>query len=203
MAELSPAVQAELLRALDHGRVRRVGETHEIAADIRIVTATNRDLAAHVRGGHFREDLYHRLCVVLLRVPPLRERPEDLDALTDHFLSAQESPRPLSAAARARLHRHRWPGNVRELRNTLQRAGALAAGGRIEASDIVFTPAVHLAGELDELVRAEVVSAYAESQSVAATAKRLGLRRAVVHRVLRSARRASGRAPALANARDA
>ncbi|MFN3450274.1 MAG: sigma-54-dependent transcriptional regulator, partial [Roseococcus sp.] len=141
VAELDPLLQAKLLRLLEERRFLRVGGTKELALEARVVAATNADLAARVREGRFREDLYFRLAVVELRVPPLRERAEDLPALTDALLAraAEEAGRPglaLSEAARAALAAHPWPGNVRELRNRLARAAVLAEGPRIEPADL-------------------------------------------------------------------
>jgi DNA-binding NtrC family response regulator len=141
VAELDPLLQAKLLRLLEERRYLRLGGTKELALEARILAATNADLAARVREGRFREDLYFRLAVVELRVPPLRERPEDLEALTDALLAmaAEEAGRPglaLTEAARAALAAHPWPGNVRELRNRLARAAVLAEGPRIAPADL-------------------------------------------------------------------
>jgi NtrC-family two-component system response regulator AlgB len=127
VSEISPAMQAKLLRFLQDKTFERVGETKTRRADVRVVTATNRDLAEEVRAGRFREDLLYRINVVEVAIPPLRERPEDLEALTRHFLNffARSLGRPvpeLSPAARAALAAHPWPGNIRELRNAMERA---------------------------------------------------------------------------------
>jgi DNA-binding NtrC family response regulator len=141
VAELELGLQAKLLRLLDQRRFTRVGGTKELALEARVVAATNADLAARVRAGLFREDLYFRLAVVELRVPPLRERAEDLDALADALLAraAAEAGRgglSLSPAARAALHAHPWPGNVRELRNRLARAAVLGEGPDLAPGDL-------------------------------------------------------------------
>jgi DNA-binding NtrC family response regulator len=127
IGELPHAVQAKLLTALESGVVRRVGSTREEAVDLWIIAASNRDLAAAVRGGRFREDLYYRLAVVPLFLPPLRERGDDIFLLADRFLaelSASQNvpPKTLGAEARAVLRAHVWPDNVRGLRNALERA---------------------------------------------------------------------------------
>jgi NtrC-family two-component system response regulator AlgB len=127
VSEISPAMQAKLLRFLQDKTFERVGETKTRRADVRVVTATNRDLAEEVRAGRFLEDLLYRINVVEVAIPPLRERPEDLEALTRHFLNffARSLGRPvpeLSPAARAALAAHPWPGNIRELRNAMERA---------------------------------------------------------------------------------
>ncbi len=133
IGELAPALQAKLLRVLQERAYRRVGGTRDRAMDARVVASTNRDLGARVAQGDFRADLYYRLNVLTLVVPPLRERPEDVGPLADHFLASfagefgKELP-GFAAAARARLEAHAWPGNVRELRNTVERAALLAPG---------------------------------------------------------------------------
>jgi transcriptional regulator with GAF, ATPase, and Fis domain len=190
VAELPLAVQAELLRAVELGRVRRVGEVHEVPVDVRIIAATHRDLVARVRAGSFREDLFHRLCVVPITVPPLRERPEDIDALTDSFLATQQPPRRVSHAARQKLRRHPWSGNVRELLNTLRRACTFTPAPVLDARDVVFQPALAVTSEtVEEALATQVRQSYAQTQSVAVTARRLGLRRTLVHKVLRCDRR--------------
>ena len=125
IGELPLELQPKLLRALELGEVKRVGASRPLTVDARIVAATHRDLRAQVRAGRFREDLYYRLCVVPVTVPPLRARPGDVRALAEHFL-ARAAPRGLalrfSDEALAKLERHAWPGNVRQLRNVVQRA---------------------------------------------------------------------------------
>ncbi|MFW6049696.1 MAG: sigma-54-dependent transcriptional regulator [Myxococcota bacterium] len=141
IGEMSPALQAKLLRVLQEREYQRVGGTRLRKADVRIIAATHRDLASAIREGVFREDLYYRLNVVSIRVPPLRERHEDVPVLVEHFLTrhARELGRPqiaLSDEARERLLRYDWPGNVRELSNALERCVVLAEGERIEAGDL-------------------------------------------------------------------
>src|SRR5688500_11925247 len=125
IGELPLDLQAKLLRALESGEIKRVGASRPTQVDVRIVAATNRDLLASAREGKFREDLYYRLCVVPLHLPPLRSRRGDVGMLAEHFLEAF-SPRGqtvrLSTAAVERLQLHAWPGNVRELRNVVHRA---------------------------------------------------------------------------------
>jgi len=142
VADLSPATQARLLRVLQDGEFQRVGGTETLRVDVRILSATNRDLERDVAAGRFREDLFFRLNVIRIDLPPLRERPEDLLALADHFLAhfAAEVGRPLrgfTAAARERILAHRWPGNVRELRNAVERAVLLAEGEEIGPEDLL------------------------------------------------------------------
>lgn len=138
--ELPPSVQAKLLRFLQSGTFRRLGDPSPSSADVRLIAATNRDLAQEVREGRFREDLYYRLDVITLRVPPLRDRPEDIPTLASAFLrrfvERFDSPaRALSTEATESLVAYGWPGNVRELENAVQRAVALAEGPLLEASD--------------------------------------------------------------------
>jgi len=136
IGELPAALQVKLLRAIQERRIRPVGENADLEVDVRLVAATNRDLAAEVRSGRFREDLYYRLNVVQIRVPPLRERREDVLPLAEHFLKrfAAEHGRPLprlSAAAMRRFDDHPFPGNVRELENLIERAVALSTGEEV------------------------------------------------------------------------
>jgi two-component system response regulator PilR (NtrC family) len=136
IGELPVSLQVKLLRAIQERRIRAVGETEDVDLDVRLVAATNRDLAAEVRAGKFREDLYYRLNVVQIRVPPLRERREDVLPLADHFLRrfAAEHARPvprLSADAKRRLSEYWFPGNVRELENLIERAVALSNGDEV------------------------------------------------------------------------
>jgi DNA-binding NtrC family response regulator len=141
VGDLSPATQAKLLRVLQDQEFHRLGGTRVLRTDARIVAATNQDLAQRIREGRFRQDLYFRLNVIQIHLPPLRERPEDLLALAHRFLRefARELGRPVrgfSEAALARLRRHRWPGNVRELRNVIERALLMSEGPRIQAEDL-------------------------------------------------------------------
>jgi len=140
VAEMSPAMQAKLLQVLDTGELRRVGGTRLRQVDTRIFAATNRDLEKEVRGGHFREDLFFRLNVVSLLVPPLRERREDIPRLVEHFLVRYQLPgQPkltLAPAALALLVGYAWPGNVRELANTVERLVLLAPGPVITPEDL-------------------------------------------------------------------
>jgi DNA-binding NtrC family response regulator len=141
VGELSPRCQTKLLRVLEERRFERVGGNRPITVDVRVIAATNRDLAAMVRGGEFREDLFYRLSVIQTEVPPLRARPEDIMPLAEHFLAklrfqmgrrvAGFSPE----AVRAMLA-HPWPGNVRELRNAVERAVVLGEGELVRLEDL-------------------------------------------------------------------
>ncbi|HEV2705700.1 MAG TPA: sigma-54 dependent transcriptional regulator [Pyrinomonadaceae bacterium] len=142
VGEMPLQTQVKLLQFLEEGRFRRVGSTRDRSADVRIIAATNRRLAEDVHAGRFRADLFYRLNVISLHIPPLRERREDIPALIEHFLARyrERFNRPalaLSNDARARLLAYDWPGNVRELRNTIERAAALSAGDVIEADQTV------------------------------------------------------------------
>jgi DNA-binding NtrC family response regulator len=141
VAELTPALQVKLLRVLQDRRIRRLGGETEIDVDLRLVCATHRDLRALVAQGRFREDLYYRIHVVHLRVPPLRERPEDILWLARRFLSdlareQGEEGRTLGVSARAALLAHAWPGNVRELHNRLERACVLTPHRELTSADL-------------------------------------------------------------------
>ena len=146
IGELPLASQAKLLRVLEERRFERVGGTQSIDVDVRIVVATNRDLADRIREKLFREDLYFRISAVPLTIPPLRERGDDIDILADHFLEkfSRELGKPpltLGAEARRRLREYPWPGNVRELQNALERAVILAEGFTINHELLVSKPA--------------------------------------------------------------
>lgn len=140
ISEMDLSLQAKLLRVLQEREVERLGGNKTIALDVRVLATTNRNLREEVNAGRFREDLYYRLQVFPLTVPPLRERPQDISTLADHLLNRTQSGRhlTLSPCAHARLNSHQWPGNVRELENTLQRAAILARGDTITANDIVI-----------------------------------------------------------------
>lgn len=167
VSELRPELQAKLLRVLQERRFERVGGTRTIEVDVRIVAATNCDLGAEMQAGRFREDLYHRLAVFPVRIPPLRERLGDIIPLADTLLRgiSRQLGRPaltLDEGARARLVAYAWPGNVRELGNVLERAAILCEGATIGA-DLILTgptaasfsmPGVAPAGEkLEDLER--------------------------------------------------
>ena len=135
IGELSLSTQVKLLRVLDTSTFRHVGGTTEIKVDVRVVLATNRDLAGMVRLGHFREDLFYRLSTIILSLPPLREREGDIDLLTDHFITVLNDRlglrKRLSSPARTLLRAHDWPGNVRELLHAVERALVVCEGDEI------------------------------------------------------------------------
>ncbi|MBW2316253.1 MAG: sigma-54-dependent Fis family transcriptional regulator, partial [Deltaproteobacteria bacterium] len=141
IGDMAPETQAKVLRVLQERSFERVGGTKPIEADVRVVAATHRDLEADVASDRFREDLYYRLRVVELEIPPLRERLEDLPMLVARFLEQvadrlDRERKPISDGAMARLARHPWPGNVRELRNVVEQAAVMASGEAIEEEDL-------------------------------------------------------------------
>jgi DNA-binding NtrC family response regulator len=142
IGETSPAMQVKLLRALQEGEIRRVGSTRAIHVDARVVAATNRDLEKEVKAGRFREDLFYRLTVMILRVPPLRERRSDIPLLADRFLLraatnvGRERALRFSDDARARLAAYEWNGNVRELESAVEYAALRARGAEVAAEDL-------------------------------------------------------------------
>jgi DNA-binding NtrC family response regulator len=138
IGELAPEMQPALLRALDRRMIRPLGGGAYQQVDVRIIAATNRNLRAEVAARRFREDLYYRLAVVRIAVPPLRQRPDDIPLLTEHFLRRYAGPRRarLTPASLNRLQRHRWPGNVRELKNVIERACLIGRGDVIDVGDL-------------------------------------------------------------------
>lgn len=131
IGELDGKLQAKLLRVLDHVPYYRVGGTRKVSADVRIIAATNQNLEQMISEGRFRHDLFHRLSGMEVRVPPLRERPEDIDALADQHLKRTYPGTILTDDARVRLRQYPWPGNIRELRHVLSRSALLIDDGRI------------------------------------------------------------------------
>jgi two-component system, NtrC family, response regulator HydG len=199
VAELPPAAQAKLLRCLEEKAVRRLGSVSPRPVDTRVIAATHKDLRAEVEAGRFREDLYYRLAVLDVRVPPLRERPEDIAPLAIRILDKlrQENERPMvgfSDEALARLGDHAWPGNVRELQNVLQRAFARAEGSLIRASDLPLAAgppaaATNARGRdraLSEFERSYVTAALARHEgNVTHTARELGVHRTTLQRMMK------------------
>jgi DNA-binding NtrC family response regulator len=157
IGDMAPETQAKVLRVLEERAFERVGGTKLIKADVRVVAATHRDLESEVAEDRFREDLYYRLKVVEIQLPPLRERPEDIPALSQRFVEevAERHGRKqklLTPDALVRLRAHAWPGNVRELRNVIEQAAVLAPGEAIGAEDLLLPedqPAALEGGELD------------------------------------------------------
>jgi len=184
VAELAPSLQAKLLRALQDGEIRRVGDTRVIQVDVRVIAATNRDLDEEVRQGAFREDLYYRLTVFPIRLPPLRERREDIPLLVEHCLGrmaeeADGKPKRLSPDALRVLTSYFWPGNVRELEHVLERAALLSEEEVITEGDLPL----HLTARKDELAVALPEDALALPETAARVVREVErelIRRALV-----------------------
>jgi two-component system nitrogen regulation response regulator NtrX len=141
VGDMSPKTQAKVLRVLQEGEVERIGSARTIKVDVRVIAATNKNLEEEIEKGHFREDLYFRLAVIPIYVPPLRERPEDIALLVKHFMEniSRESnvrPKKITAAALEVLQRYRWKGNIRELRNTVERLIIMTGGDAIDVADL-------------------------------------------------------------------
>ncbi|WP_290890487.1 sigma-54 dependent transcriptional regulator [Arenimonas sp.] len=188
IGNLPPAGQMKLLRVLETGRFERLGSNRERQVRVRVISATNADLPAMIRAGQFREDLYYRLNLIELRLPPLAERPDDILPLAEHFVAGAK---PLSPGAREALLRHRWPGNVRELKNTLQRALLLGTAPEVLATDLGLpsstnAPVAPAAPATDsEPDRAAIEAAIARANGVLAqAAAELGLSRQALYRRL-------------------
>jgi DNA-binding NtrC family response regulator len=204
IGELSAPLQAKLLRTLQDQAVRRVGGNDWIPVDVRVIAATNRDLRKRVEEGRFREDLYYRLNVVAINVPPLRERPEDLSLLAQHFVekyahAAHKPTRGLTPDALALLTAYHWPGNVRELENAIERAVALSSSELLMPDDLPPQPRQEtpptvlpsVAMTLEEVKRWYVSRVLADvGGNKVQAAERLGIDRATLYRMLR--RRAGG-----------
>ena len=210
IAELAPAAQAKLLRAIEERVVTPVGASAPRKVDVRLIAATHRPLEDMVSSGSFREDLFYRLKVITLTLPPLRERREDIMPLALHFTADLarrhgRPPLPLSERARAAVLAHAWPGNVRELRNTIERAIVLAEGERIEVGDLPPTlhdqgatlrPAEAVLSEMpfpeardravDQFERAYLTAALEKhAGNVTATARFLGVHRQSLQKMLK------------------
>jgi DNA-binding NtrC family response regulator len=178
---MSAAMQAKLLQVLDTRELRRVGGTRVHRVDVRIIAATNKDLIQEVRGVRFREDLYYRLNVVGLTLPPLRERKEDISLLIHHFLSrfgTSYAPKTLSPEALDILVNYAWPGNVRELANTIERLLILTPGEVIGPDDLpanIRVPGGPARGSssLAEMERLHVMRVLAETRGKKMQAARL------------------------------
>ena len=201
IGELAPALQSKLLRALQHHEFERVGGTRTIKVDVRVIAATNRDLAAAVAAGTFRQDLWYRLNVVSLTMPPLRDRRADIPVLAAHFAAKYGRGRAvsLSAEAVAVLTAHDWPGNVRELENAIERAVVLGASDRILADDLPESLVEMAAGRapddaatmyhqgVADVKRRLILGAIHRSGgNYTAAAKLLGLNPTYLHRLLRT-----------------
>lgn len=173
VADIPPAAQVKLLRVLEHGEVLPVGAAHSVKSDFRVVSATHQELLAQIRDGRFRHDFYFRLAAFRIDLPPLRQRPEDIRELAEHFLSLAvapgESPPSFSADALQQLQQRPWYGNVRELRNAVEHAVIVARGGSIEPDHLPLPappvwPESTAAASLPQERLAELVRQWAESR---------------------------------------
>jgi two-component system response regulator HydG len=196
VGDMPPELQAKLLRALQEQTIRRVGGSETMQLDLRLVAATHKDLRAMVAAGAFREDLFYRLAAVELRVPPLRERGDDVLALADHFLQRHAESRGrslrLSGAVRAALQDYPWPGNVRELEHVIARAALLCDGDEIVDAQLpalaASTRAVQAANSSDGVItlkeaeRRAIIAALQEcGGDKAKTARALGISRTALY----------------------
>ena len=205
VGELPLSIQPKLLRAVEQGEIEPVGGDAPVKVDVRLIAATNQDLAGLMAQGRFRQDLYDRLAVLALHLPPLRERPDDILLLAEEFAremaqryGGRSAPK-FSGAARRRLRNHAWPGNVRELRNVVTRALLFSAAGVIRAEALVFTPHLSLAPPAHPAPNEESLAARpspgrlkellaAERGNISALARRLRVSSKTIYRWLRSFR---------------
>jgi transcriptional regulator with GAF, ATPase, and Fis domain len=202
VGELPPALQSKLLRAIQQREFERVGGTRPVSVDVRVISATNRNLADEVAAGRFRSDLYHRLNVVQIDVPPLRERREDIPRLATHFVGrfARKARRPvrgISPAAMKHMTAYPWPGNVRELENTIERAIVLGSSDHVLAEDLPEALLEHAGPRTSQLPRYHewvrdakvrvIVDAFREARrSYVEAARLLGLHPNYLHRLIRN-----------------
>jgi two-component system, NtrC family, response regulator AlgB len=195
VGEMPLEVQAKLLRLLQERCYERVGESRTHLADIRVIAATNRDLKAQVSAGLFREDLFYRLNVITLDMPPLRSRPEDIIPSAEYFLeivghTSGRGQRALSLAAREALLGHSWPGNLRELRNVIERAGILCDREILEVGDFpeltlraeAASPQVGEFVTLDAIIEAHIRQVTARAESYEQAARILGIDKSTLYR---------------------
>jgi transcriptional regulator with PAS, ATPase and Fis domain len=191
IGEISMRMQIDLLRVLEDRVFYRVGGLQPIEADFRVIAATNRDIAAEIKSGNFREDLYYRLNVVSMVMPPLRKRKEDIPLLAEHFLNrfSRETNKAIDGIDRRALDEmmlHEWPGNVRELENAIERAVVIGKGRRVASTDLPFVmPDVcrEPSGEsLREVEKQHIQQILAANQwNVARSAKILGIDRSTLY----------------------
>jgi two-component system, NtrC family, nitrogen regulation response regulator NtrX len=202
IGDMPLSMQAKLLRVLEEGEIERVGGEQRIAVDVRVVVATHRNLEDLVKQGKFRQDLYHRVYVFPISIPPLRERQEDIPALVDHFarqVAAQNGWKPMAFVPEAieELKRYSWPGNVRELRNVVERLLLLATAGEVDlatvrtalpqpgasASDVPATDLKRLADRVEVFERETILAELRRHQNrITKTAQALGLERSHLYK---------------------
>jgi two-component system, NtrC family, nitrogen regulation response regulator NtrX len=207
IADMSLKTQAKVLRVLQEQVTEPVGSTSRVQVDVRVLAATNKDLMAEIRAGRFREDLYFRLNVIPIYVPPLRDRPEDIPLLAEHFISDfaieyGRRARTLETGAMARLRSYRWPGNVRELRNVIERVVIMAPGEVITEHDLAFLAGSSVTGPVADDVAALAVPLYTardqfereyilrqlaqQHGNISRTAEILGVERSNLYRKMRA-----------------
>jgi two-component system nitrogen regulation response regulator NtrX len=205
IGDMSVKTQAKVLRALQEQVVEPVGGTSSVKVDVRVIAATNKDLPSEIRAGHFREDLYFRLNVIPIFVPPLRDRDSDIPLLAEHFMAefAREygrRPKKLDAGAATGLRSYRWPGNVRELRNVIERLMIMVPGDTITVADLGFldlsiaaapetpgAPPVPLHEARDRFEREYILRALAaQNGNISRTADALGVERSNLYRKMRA-----------------
>ncbi|HXG94670.1 MAG TPA: sigma-54 dependent transcriptional regulator [Blastocatellia bacterium] len=200
ITEMEPSIQAKLLNVLEQKRFRRVGGVQEKEVDVRIIVATNKNLQGEVKRGRFREDLYYRLSVMPVTLPPLRERREDILPLAAHFIAhfnqkLNRRVQGLTPKAEALLAGYNWPGNARELRNVIERAVILCVGDRVHASDLPLSGQEALAEasedgdeflSLEELERLHIAQVFAATgKNLSRTAEILGITRTTLYNKIR------------------
>jgi len=204
IGDMSVKTQAKVLRALQEQIVEPVGGTSSVKVDVRVIAATNKDLPVEIRAGRFREDLYFRLNVIPISVPPLRDRDNDIALLAEHFMAefAREygrRPKRLDAGAATGLRSYRWPGNVRELRNVIERLMIMVPGDTIALADLAFldgaiatqdapgAPALPLHEARDRFEREYILRALAaQNGNISRTADALGVERSNLYRKMRA-----------------
>jgi DNA-binding NtrC family response regulator len=201
VAEMSPAMQVKVLRVIQEGTFNRVGSANPLEVDIRVIAATNKNLYEQVHTGKFREDLYYRLNVVHIHIPPLRERRDDIPVLVQHFMDKYKSIRgaakiKVSTKALEMMQTYHWPGNVRELENAIERAVVMGSGEEIVSGDLPFTvkPTATVAEELVGRTLKEALDSFKQNflqrsldhqgGSVKETAKTLGIQRTYLSRLI-------------------
>jgi DNA-binding NtrC family response regulator len=196
---MEPVVQPKLLKVLEEMRFRRIGDVRDRVVDVRLVAASHQDVELLVQQGQFRSDLYFRISTLPLRIPPLRERSEDIPVLAGYFLDRFRSerggrPAELSPAAQQRLQAYSWPGNIRELRNVLERALLLSSSEMIDENDLFLdtrleqpTANTGRGQTLKDLERRQIEQALADEQGhVARAARRLGIPRSTLYYKLKT-----------------
>jgi two-component system nitrogen regulation response regulator NtrX len=205
IADMSLKTQAKVLRVLQEQVMERVGGTQRIRVDVRVLAATNKDLPAEIRSGRFREDLYFRLNVIPIFVPPLRDRQDDIPLLAEHFMALMAAeygrrPKRLAPEAVGRLQQYAWPGNVRELRNVIERLMIMVPGDTITAQDLAFLghddlyhrgpavePSLPLAEARERFERDYILQALAEQHgNISRTADALGVERSNLYKKMRA-----------------